>query len=91
MTWADETHMQTFFGVSQGPGRALGRQDFPATTPGRELRDVRFTLGALALITDSLFLQPRLVLSQLVGDAADSPLTTSETQVTAFLIGGIRF
>ncbi|MCS6853278.1 MAG: MipA/OmpV family protein, partial [Elioraea sp.] len=90
VTWADETHMQTFFGVSEAQA-ARSAAGLPRYHAGAGLRDVRFTVGGIALLTDSLFVQPRLVLSQLVGDAADSPLTRSETQVTALVIGGIRF
>lgn len=90
LTWANDTHMETFFGVSQAQA-ARSAARLPRYDAGAGVRDVRFTLGALALITDSIFLQPRVIVSELVGDAADSPLTTSETQVTAFLIGGIRF
>ncbi|MCS6921406.1 MAG: MipA/OmpV family protein [Elioraea sp.] len=90
LTWANDTHMETFFGVSQAQA-ARSAAGLPRYDAGAGVRDVRFTLGALALITDSIFLQPRVIVSELVGDAADSPLTTSETQVTAFLIGGIRF
>ncbi|WP_114377264.1 MipA/OmpV family protein [Elioraea thermophila] len=90
VTWADDTHMETFFGVSPAQA-ARSAARLPRYDARAGFRDVRFTLGAIALITDSTFLQPRVIVSQLVGDAADSPLTTSETQVTAFLIGGIRF
>lgn len=90
VTWADDTHMETFFGVSEAQA-ARSAAGLPRYDAGAGFRDVRVTLGAIALLTDSIFVQPRVIVSRLVGDAADSPLTTSETQVTAFLIGGIRF
>ena len=90
VTWANETHMQSFFGVSAAQA-ARSAAGLPRYDAGAGLRDVRFTLGGIALVTDNIFVQPRITLSRLVGDAADSPLTTSETQVTAFVIGGVRF
>ena len=90
VTWANETHMQTFFGVSAAQA-ARSAAGLPRYDAGAGFRDMRLTLGAIARLTDSVFIQPRIVVSQLVGKAADSPLTTSETQVTALLIGGIRF
>lgn len=90
VTWANDTHMQSFFGVSAAQA-ARSAAGLPRYDAGAGFRDVRLTIGAIALVTDSVFIQPRIVVSQLVGDAADSPLTTSETQVAAFVIGGIRF
>jgi len=90
LTFVDGEHMRTFFGVTPGQASRSGGQ-LRSYAPEGGLRDVRFSLGATYTPTRNIVVLPRITLLQLVGDAADSPLTASETQVIGTLTVAWRF
>lgn len=90
LTFIDDENMRTFFGVTPGQAARSGGQ-LGAYAPEGGLRDVRFSLGAVYTPTRNIVVLPRLTVLQLVGDAADSPLTQQETQVIGTLTLAWRF
>ena len=82
-TWADKRHMQTYFGIAPDVALRTGRQAF---MPGSGIVEVT---GGAVLRMPVEWLGPRwsmtagLALSQLQGDAADSPLTRKTFGATA--------
>lgn len=79
-TWADQRHMQTYFGIAPDVALRTGRTAF---TPGAGIVDVnagavlRMPLGPRWALTTGLSV------SQLQGDAANSPLTRKASGATA--------
>jgi outer membrane scaffolding protein for murein synthesis (MipA/OmpV family) len=90
LSFIDGENMRTFFGVTPGQAARSGGQ-LRAYAPEGGLRDLRFSLGAVYTPTRNIVVLPRLTVLQLMGDAADSPLTQSETQVIGLVTVAWRF
>lgn len=86
--FADSDYMRTWFGVTQGQASASG---FRAYSPQGGIEDI----GASAMLTyhytQHILLNTFLNVKELVGDAADSPITESATQVTGGVSIGYHF
>lgn len=88
VTWSDEEHMQTFFGVTDAQA---ARSVFVPYTPAAGVSVVRVSLGAQYLFTRHWFLGVRATAAQLQGDAADSPIVVDENQNLYAMFFGYRF
>lgn len=81
--WADEEHMKSYFGVSQKQSTASGKRRFDA---GAGFKSYGVSFGANYQISESWGAFASLSADQLIGDAADSPLSVEDTQ-TGGMIG----
>jgi MipA family protein len=88
VTWSDEEHMQTFFGVT---GQQSARSGLAPYTPEAGVSIVRVSFGAQYLLTSQWFLGARVSVGQLQGDAADSPIVMEKNQNLYALFVGYRF
>ena len=76
LTWADKDYMQAYFGVTPAQSQASG---FRAYTPKAGVRKFDFSVNTEYALTQDWKLQGSLLLTQLTGDAADSPLVKRKT------------
>jgi outer membrane protein len=89
-TYANGEYAETFFGITDAQA-ARSVAGLPRFDADGGIRDVHFTLGAVAAATPSLVFLPRLTYAYLLGDAGDSPLTRSKGQFVAALVAAYRF
>jgi outer membrane scaffolding protein for murein synthesis (MipA/OmpV family) len=77
LTWADDEYMSNTFGITaaQAARSARGLASYDA---GSGLKDVGINLGIGYMMTDSIYVMGQVGYSRLLGDAADSPLVSSE-------------
>ena len=87
-TWANKGHMQTFFGVTSTQAANSGFARFDA---GAGFKDIRVGIDANYRLDEHWFLNVRTDVKRLVGDAVDSPISFSDTGVTAAVMAGYRF
>lgn len=87
-TWANQDYMQTFFGVTttQAANSGFARYDADAG-----FKDIRAGIDANYRFDEHWFLSVRTDVKRLVGDAVDSPISFSDTGVTAATMVGYRF
>ena len=88
MTLADEDNMQQWFGVT---ARQASRSRFAAYKAGAGLRSASANLTGIYSITDRWSVSASVGVSQLLGDAADSPITERATQPFGLLGATYRF
>ncbi len=81
-TWADQRHMQTYFGIAPDVALRTGR---PAYLAGAGLMDLHAGAALQMPLGRRWTLVGALALSQLQGDAAASPLTRQASGATASL------
>lgn len=86
--WANDSYMQTFFGVSAG--QALHSQ-FARFTAGSGLFGVTGGIRANYAITQHWFATGDVATTLLTGDAKNSPLSYSDTATTVVTAIGYRF
>jgi MipA family protein len=75
--WADaanDTYMDTFFGVTRSQSRRSG---LPIYDPGAGFKSISAKLGTEVALTPDWTLDASAGYSRLIGDAADSPLVSS--------------
>jgi outer membrane protein len=87
-SWADADDMQQWFGVSAGQA---SRSRFAAYDAGAGLRQVSANLTGIYSITDHWSVTASVGVTELVGDAADSPITERVTQPYGLLGLTYRF
>lgn len=87
-TLADEDHMQQWFGVTAQQAR---RTRFAAYNARAGFRSVSANLTGIYAITDRWSVSASFGVSQLLGDAADSPITQRATQPFGLLGATYRF
>jgi len=87
-TLANEEHMQQWFGITAQQAR---RSRFAAYNAGAGFRSVSANLTGIYKITDRWSLSASVGVSQLLGDAADSPITERATQPFGLLGFSYRF
>lgn len=87
-TWADESYMQTFFGVTS---TQAANSKFSRFTAESSLKDVGVGLGANYTLNDHWFVRAEATVKMLTGDAADSPISASDTQEAFLTMVGYRF
>ena len=87
-TWADDNHMQSFFGVNAIQSANSGLREFEANAGFK-----RFDLTASVtyMATEKWFVRGQAGVGFLTGDAADSPIVKDEVQPSALLGIGYRF
>jgi outer membrane scaffolding protein for murein synthesis (MipA/OmpV family) len=86
--WANNDYMQTFFGVTSTQAAASG---FARHEAGAGVKDIRAGVDANYRFDEHWFLNISTDVKRLVGDAADSPISFSDTGVTAAAMVGYRF
>lgn len=87
-TWADGDHMQQWFGVTAQQAR---RSRLAAYNAGAGLRSVSANLTGIYSISENWSLSVSAGVTQLLGDAADSPITERATQPFGLLGVTYRF
>jgi outer membrane protein len=88
ITWADDSYMQTFFGVT--PEQAANSR-LPAYEAQGGVHMVRFGVGAAYRIDPQWTVAMRLATGSLAGDAERSPITRDRDQHLAALFASYRF
>lgn len=76
--WADDDHMQQWFGIDQG--QAARSAYFGRYNAEAGFRDVSISVTALYSLSESWRVSGTAGMSRLLGDAADSPITQRENQ-----------
>lgn len=87
-TFADGDHMRNFFGVS---GKQAARSGYRRYEPEAGLKSVGFTVGAFYALTENIDIKLMLKADQLLGDAADSPITKEKFQPSSLLTAVYKF
>ncbi|QAR32645.1 MipA/OmpV family protein [Geovibrio thiophilus] len=87
-TWADNDHMESYFGVSQ---KQAARSTYSRYDAEAGLKSVGFALGAFYNITESWDVKLMINGDQFLGDAADSPLTKDDFNPSVFFTTGFNF
>lgn len=87
-TFADENHMQSYFGVDAQQAARSGHDRYD---PGAGIKRVDFTVAATSAINENWFVRGEAGVGVLVGDAKDSPLVKDEIQPSGLLMLGYRF
>ena len=72
-TFGNENYMDTYFGVDEADSKASGLPTFEA---GNSFRDITLTTNIAFFFSPTWGLFTRLSVSRLLGDAADSPVTS---------------
>lgn len=86
--WADEKHMQTFFGVT--PLQA-SRSRFSRFDAGAGFHDARASANLVYSFHPNWFANVNLSVARLLGDTVKSPLSLSDTSVSGVALIGYRF
>ena len=88
-TWADGDYMESYFGVNPAQSSASGH---PRYDPGAGLKSVDFEVGVIYLLADGRWaLNAQAGYSQLLGDAADSPIVKDAGRFSGGLFLSWRF
>lgn len=83
LVWADNKHMDAFFGVTQDQSAASG---LPAYEADAGFKRINFTTGAIFRLREKWMLRGNATLGYLTGGAADSPLVEKRFQ-PGFVLG----
>lgn len=87
-TWADSEHMNSYFGVSSAQSTRSGYSRYRAESG---LKSVGFTVGAFYSVTEHWDLKLMVKGDQLLGDAADSPITKDKFNPSFSLTTSYKF
>ena len=87
-SWADDKYMQTFFGVT--PLQA-SRSIFPAFSARSGLQEVRGSANLIYRFNDHWFAAVNANVTRLMGDAATSPISITDTNSSVTTLLGYRF
>lgn len=90
-TYADESYMQSLFGVDAAQA---ARSGYGVFDPGGGIKDIGLSAGGTYLVTDRISIGTRLGYTRLLGDAADSPIVDqagSADQIAGIVFIGYRF
>ncbi|MBJ3775654.1 MipA/OmpV family protein [Acuticoccus mangrovi] len=87
-TFADQNHMEAYFGVDRSQS---ARSGYPVYKPDAGLKRLDLTATATVAFNEHWFVRGEAGLGFLVGDAADSPIVKDELQPSAMLVLGYRF
>lgn len=88
LVWADRRHERAFFGVDDAQSVDSGLATY---SPRAGIDAARMTLGADYRLTRQWHVSATLIASDLLGDAAGSPVTDKRWQTTAALAATLRF
>ncbi|MDE0331776.1 MAG: MipA/OmpV family protein [Nitrospinae bacterium] len=88
-TWADGAYMESYFGVNPAQSSASGH---PRYEPKAGFKSVDFEVGVIYLFADGHWaVNAQAGYSQLLGDAADSPIVRDEGRFSGGLFLSYRF
>ena len=87
-TWADDKTMQTYFGVTPAQAAASA---FPRFNAGSGFKDVRAGANLIYQVNKHWFIGTDVGVTRLLGDAALSPISIRDTNVTVMGMAGYRF
>jgi outer membrane protein len=87
-TWADDQYMQTYFGVTPAQANASIFSRFNAASG---FKDVRAGANLIYRFNDHWFIGTDVGVTRLLGDAALSPISIRDTNVTVMGMAGYRF
>jgi outer membrane scaffolding protein for murein synthesis (MipA/OmpV family) len=87
-SWANGNTMQTYFGVTAAQASA---SIFPPFNAGSGFRDVRGGVNLIYRLTPRWFAAGDASVTRLMGDAARSPISISDTNVMVTTMVGYRF
>ncbi|TWT03760.1 MipA/OmpV family protein [Reyranella sp. CPCC 100927] len=88
LTWANDKHMQAFFGISPSQAQQTRYQRFDAKAG---IKSADLQVGLAWAMSEHWFMQANVGLKILLGDAADSPLTRKRVAPSAGVVLGYRF
>lgn len=81
-SWANEKYMNGYFGVESSEAAASGLRQYE---PSSGFKDISFRVSASYRITDSIGAVGSVGVTQLLGEASDSPFVDEQTQPTALI------
>lgn len=86
MTWGDDEYMQTYFGITpaQAAASTLGYAPYVAESG---IRSYGLGFSAFTPVSDNWAITVIAGVSQITGDAADSPLVADEGSDTQYVVG----
>jgi MipA family protein len=87
-TWADNNHMQNYFGVTAAQSASSGLAAYKA---GAGFKSVDLELSAAYMLSENWMLQGQIEVGKLIGDAADSPIVQETTQTSAGIFVAYKF
>lgn len=87
-TFANGSYMDTYFGVDEADARASGLPVFKA---GSSVRDISLTTNIAFFLSPQWGLFSRLSVGRLLGDAADSPVTSTGSATQYFAGIGLLY
>lgn len=93
VTWADDNYTQAYFGITPAQAAASALNYAPYAADGG-IKDYGLTAMAMIPVADNWTVTAMAGVSQLTGDAADSPLVAnqgSETQFNTGIFVGYKF
>lgn len=83
VTWADDNYMSNSFGITAAQATRSARR-YARYDAGAGVKDTGIAVGVGYTVTDSVYAMGRLDYSQLLGDAADSPLVKRDGSADQF-------
>lgn len=86
--WANEDHMNSYFGVSSAQSLRSGYGSYQAESG---IKSVGIDIGGFYALSDNIDLMVNISANQLVGDAADSPLAKEDFQPSVFTAISYKF
>jgi outer membrane protein len=87
-SWANDNAMRAYFGVTAAQASA---SIFPRFNAGAGLRDVRGGVNVMYMFNQHWFTAADTSVTRLMGDAAKSPISIADTNVTFTTMIGYRF
>jgi outer membrane scaffolding protein for murein synthesis (MipA/OmpV family) len=87
-TWADAKHMESYFGVSPAQSVRSGYSRYEAESG---FKSVGISVGAVYNISENWDVMLMVNADQLLGDAADSPITKEDFSVSTFSTVNYKF
>jgi outer membrane protein len=87
-TWANDNYMQTYFGVTPVQSAA---SIFPRFNAGGGFKDVRGGVNLVYRFNQHWYVGADASVVRLMGDAAASPISISDTSLTLMTMAGYRF
>lgn len=87
-TWADENHMESYFGVTRAQSVKSGLAEYDA---GAGFKRIDLTASVTYMASENWFVRGQAELGILTGDAKDSPIVQKTTQPSVMMFVGYKF
>ncbi|PYE86590.1 MipA/OmpV family protein [Phyllobacterium leguminum] len=87
-TWANEEHMQAYFGVDAAQSARSGLSEYK---PGAGIKRVDFSASATYALSENWMVRGQAGIGVLTGDAADSPVVEKKMQPSVSAFVGYKF